>query len=74
MSRVSLHDCITSEVQRECKAFAALAMRVLRNPTDFCMDLITPGMKGAREDEFVRPLCLCVYVLDRESNAVNSCV
>ncbi|CAE7036813.1 ABCG2, partial [Symbiodinium natans] len=25
-----------------------------RNPTDFCMDLITPGMKGAREDEFVR--------------------
>lgn len=25
-----------------------------RNPTDFIMDLITPGMKGAKEDEFVR--------------------
>eukprot|EP00439_Symbiodinium_sp_Y106_P043956 s2238_g5.t1 len=25
-----------------------------RNPTDFIMDLITPGMKGARENEFVR--------------------
>lgn len=29
---------------------------VLRNPTDFCMDLITPGTKSARDQDFIKQL------------------
>ena len=29
---------------------------MLRNPTDFCMDLITPGTKSARDQDFIKQL------------------